>query len=327
MLLVVLTVQRLTWALWRWVVPLVRQAKTGTTPQPALLVLRKLPVTLLVLAFYAYPTLLRASLGFFACVRIDRLVQADGSPLPPGATAPLSHPLGYWASNITQECFEGYHKGWALGLGLPSILLWCIVVPVAMGMGLFLCRAKASTDSFREHFGFLYRNYRPERVWWEAVWAARTVALTLISVFTVPMNRYFSVLALLMVFWASAVLQNVFRPYASPTLHRMHMVSTSCLAATTVGALAIFAYDIQDPYAAKRLRIAIAVLVLLVNVLFVAWCLWQLLPVVKEWSLIAYSMAKSCVLWVVAKAPTCTRHALAGSGNGPGHRGAAASNV
>jgi len=35
-------------------------------------VARMLPVTALVVMFFAYPTLLRASLGFFACLRIDR---------------------------------------------------------------------------------------------------------------------------------------------------------------------------------------------------------------------------------------------------------------
>jgi hypothetical protein len=34
------------------------------------------------------------------------------------------------------------------------------------------------------------------------------------------------------------------KPYGVSTLQRMHLVSTSCLAATTLGALAMFAYDI-----------------------------------------------------------------------------------
>ena len=248
----------LAWALRRWVVPLVWCPKEGATQQPAASVVRKLPVTLLVVGFYAYPTLLRASLSFFACLRIDRA--PPEVQLPPGATAPLNHTAGYWVSDITQQCFSGYHKGWALGLGLPSVLLWCFAVPVAMGVGLFLCRAKADTDSFREHFGFLYRSYKPERMWWEAVWAARTVVLTLISVFAIPMERYFAVLSLHLVFLVSGALQIVFQPYAFPTLHRMHMISTSCLAATTMGALAMFAYDAQES-TALRLRITIAVLV------------------------------------------------------------------
>jgi hypothetical protein len=310
----------LAWALGCWVVPLVWRPKEGAFQQPASSVTRKLPVTLLVVAFYAYPTLLRASLSFFACLRIDRV--PPEVQLPPGATAPLNHTAGYWVSDITQQCFSGYHRGWALGLGLPSILLWCAAVPVAMGVGLFLCRAKADTDSFREHFGFLYRSYKPERMWWEAVWAARTVVLTVISVFAIPMERYFAVLSLHLVFLVSGALQIVFQPYAFPTLHGIHMVSTSCLAATTLGALAMFAYDIQES-TALRLRIAIAVLVLVVNVVFVGWCVWKLVPAVKGWCVKAYSLAKSGVLWVVEGALECAGQPRARQGRGRGRRGSA----
>jgi hypothetical protein len=307
----------LPWALGRWVVPFVWRPKEGATQQPASSVARKLPVTLLVVAFYAYPTLLRAALSFFACLRIGRI--PPEMQLPPGATAPLNHTAGYGVSDVSQQCFTGYHKGWVLGLGVPSVLLWCIGVPVAMGVGLFLCRAKADEDSFREHFGFLYRSYKPERMWWEAVWAARTVVLTLISVFAIPKERYFAVLSLHLVSLVSGALQIVFQPYAFATLHRMHMVSTSCLAATTLGALAMFAYDIQES-TALRLRIAIAVLVLVVNVVFVGWCVWKLVPAVKGWCVTAYGMVKSGMLWVVEAAMECTGHPRVGQGRGRGRR-------
>jgi hypothetical protein len=150
-----------------------------------------------------------------------------------------------------------------------------------MGVGLYVCRGKADTDSFREHFGFLYRTYRPECMWWEAVWAGRTMVLTLISVSAFPMQRYFSVLSLLLIFLISAALQIIFKPYRSPTLHRMHLVSTSCLAATTLGALAMFAYDIQES-TAYALRIAITVLVFVVNLGFVGWCCVKLVPALRE---------------------------------------------
>jgi hypothetical protein len=191
-----------------------------------------------------------------------------------------------------------------------------------MGVGLFLCRAKADEDSFREHFGFLYRSYRPERMWWEAVWAARTVVLTVISVVAVPMERYFAALSLHMVFLVSAGLQIGFQPYAFATLHRMHMVSTSCLAATTLGALAMFAYDIQES-TALRLRIAIVVLVLVMNVVFVGWCIWKLVPAVKGWCVTAFGMAKSGVWWVMDATMECAVHPRAGQGRGRGRRGRA----
>jgi hypothetical protein len=319
-LLAVVALQWLTWAVRRWVVPLVWRPKEGTTPEPALLVLRKLPVTLMVVAFYAFPTLTKASLSFFACYRIDKTPPAV--QLPPGASAPLNHTAGYWVSDMTQGCFAGYHKAWALGLGLPSLLLWCIAVPVAMGVGLFLCRAKADEDSFREHFGFLYRSYRPERIWWEAVWVTRTVVLTVITVFSPHMDRYYSVLSLLVVFWVSAALQIVLEPYAFRTLHRLHMVSTSCLAATTVAALAMFGYDLEES-TALQLRITIAVMVLVVHIVFVGWCLWKLVPSAKGWCVAAHSVAKSGVMWVMEAVLACAGHPKAGQGRGRGCRGGA----
>jgi hypothetical protein len=323
-LLAVVALLWLSWAMGRWLLPLVWQPEKGADQQPAKLIMRKMPVALLVMTFYAYPTLLRASLSFFACLRINRV--PPEVQLPPGAAAPLNHTLGYWVSDISQQCFAGYHKAWALGLGLPSTLLWCIAVPVAMGVGLFLCQDKADRDSFREHFGFLYRSYRPERMWWEAVWAARTVVLTLVSVFAIPLERYFAVLSLLVVFLVSAVLQNVFQPYAFPTLHRMHMVSTSCLVVTTLGALAMLAYDIQESTALK-LRITIAVFVMVVNVVFVGLCLWKLAPAVHSWCMSA--MAKSRGLLVLFAARVCTEwpQLRAGQGRGRARRGAAGSCV
>jgi hypothetical protein len=248
----------------------------------------------MVLGYYSYPTLARVAFSFFACLDIDKPLSAL-SNVPAGATAPLSHRWGYWVSSISQECFSGYHLRWSLGLGLPFVLLWCVFVPVVMGVGLHMCKGKANNASFREHFGFLYRTYRPGCMWWEAMWVARTVVLTLISVFTFPMQRYFSVLSLLLVFWASAVLQLYFRPYAQDTLHHMHMVSTACLAATTFGVLAMFAYDVQDS-TAYALRVAITVLVFVINLGFIGWCLVKLAPVLKEWVSLHYVKVKAWVM-------------------------------
>jgi hypothetical protein len=135
------------------------------------------------------------------------------------------------------------------------------------------------------------------------------------------MERYLSVLSLLVVFWASAALQIISQPYAFATLHCMHMISTSCLAATCLGALAMFAYDIQES-TALRLRIAIAVIVMVVNVTFVGWCLWNLLPSVKGWCVKAYSYAKSVVLWAEEVVLECAGHPGAGRGRGRGRRSA-----
>jgi hypothetical protein len=313
-LVLVMALRLLVWAVRRWLVPLLRKKQEGAGVQRPFLLLRTLPVTILVIVFYAYPILLRAALSFFACLRIDKPLSAlQLDVVPEGATAPLTHKWGYWVSSINQQCFSGYHLGWSLGLGLPAVLMWCIIVPVAMGVGLHLCRDRADSDSFREHFGFLYRTYKPERMWWEAVWAARTVLLTLISVFEFPMQRYFSVLALLLVFWASAALQNVFKPYEFKALHRMHLVSTSCLAATTLGALAMFAYDVEES-TATGLRIAIAIVILVINLAFVVWCGVSMAPALKDRYVKFVAVAKAWGVGFVEWVLDCTGHPRRGRG-------------
>jgi hypothetical protein len=311
--LLVVALEWLVRAVRHWLLPLLWQPRESDVPCTTPLV-RKLPVTGLVLRYYSYPTLACVAFSFFACLDIDKPLSALHE-VPAGATAPLSHKWGYWVSSIDQECFASYHLGWSLGLGLPFVLLWCVFVPVAMGVGLYLCKDRANDASFREHVGFLYRTYRPGCMWWEAVWVARTVVLTLISVFAFPMQRYFSVLSLLLVFWASAALQLYFRPYAHDALHHMHLVSTACLAATTFGALAMFAYDIQDS-TAYALRIAITVLVFLINLGFVGWCLMNLVPVLKDWVAPRYAKVTAWVLGVVGVRPTRPNRACRRSSQG-----------
>lgn len=104
----VVMLQCLVWVLRHWLrltstVQPQKDAGTATpgVQRPSLLLWRKLPVTVLVLVYYAYPTLLRASLSFFACLSIDEPLSVDA---PKGATAPLSHRWGYWVSSIEQEC-------------------------------------------------------------------------------------------------------------------------------------------------------------------------------------------------------------------------------
>jgi hypothetical protein len=79
----VVALQWLAWALWRWVVPRVWRPKMGAAQQPVASVLRKLPVTLLVVAFYAYPTLCMVSLSFFACCAlIEALLKCNWRQVP-----------------------------------------------------------------------------------------------------------------------------------------------------------------------------------------------------------------------------------------------------
>jgi hypothetical protein len=227
-------------------------------------VLRQVPVIVIVVLYYSYPTLLRAALGFFSCVRID-----DASAGPYAESAVLNHTAGYWMYNTSQECFTGWHKVWALALGLPAVLLLCVGVPVGL-LCLLLCnRTRTADPAFQESFGFLYRNYRDDRVWWEAVWATQTILLTAIAVFQYTIKAFYSVVLL------SVVMQAVGRPWAETRLHRLQLTGSVCLFLTSYFTLTLFTVYGYEPVpgSVPVHHAVVGVLLVVLNSAFVLLCL------------------------------------------------------
>lgn len=264
-LIAVLLLQGLWWSVRRL---LVRRGQVRPTVD---LLLRKVPVTILVLVFYAYPTLVKASLSFFACHRID---VAGQGPYPEYATA--THAQGYWLADLQQACYVGGHRKWAVSLGLVSMILFCVLGPVGLWLGLLANRSRADEPSFREHFGFVYRKYEQSRLWWEAVRMVQTVLLTLVSVFHFTIGPFFSILLLQLIFLSFGMLQVLFKPYTQRTLHLLHLVATACLFMTATCALSFFRVNQQDTSALSKAQSAVAVLAGLADVLFVLWCLYTI---------------------------------------------------
>jgi len=264
-LITVLLLQGLWWSVRRL---LVRRGEDRPTVD---LLLRKVPVTILVLVFYAYPTLVKASLSFFACHRID---VAGQGPYPEYATA--THAQGYWLADLQQACYVGVHRKWALSLGLVSMVLFCVLGPVGLWLGLLANRSRADEPSFREHFGFVYRKYEQSRLWWEAVWMVQTVLLTLVSVFHFTFGPFFSILLLQLIFLSFGMLQVLFKPYTQRTLHLLHLVATACLFLTATCALSFFRVNQQDTSALSKAQSAVAILAGLADLFFVLWCLYTI---------------------------------------------------
>lgn len=235
----------------------------------------KLLVAVPVVLFYAFPTLVKAALTFFACLRID-----DGSgPYPQYAV--LNHTAGYWTADIQQECFAGVHKTFALGLGVPAVLLFCVALPLGMFVFLWANRRKVDDPEFRKYFGFVYRNYVDSKCWWEAVWATQTVLLTAVAVFHFTLTAYNALLLLGLLLLASTVLQTVAKPYALHQLHRLHMASTLCLILNVWCALAFFScsgtQQTRAPSCFPNWNTAVAVIMVAIDVAFVVWCLYDVL--------------------------------------------------
>ena len=67
---------------------------------------------------------------------------------------------GYWASDMQHVCFHGWHLGVSLGLGLPSLILLGIGIPMLFAFIVFRHRRALQEDFTREKLGYAYRSYK-----------------------------------------------------------------------------------------------------------------------------------------------------------------------
>lgn len=197
----------------------------------------QLPIVAVVVVFYAFPTVVKTVLSFFACLPID-----DASQQPYPEYAVRNHTAWYSLMDVNAECYVGWHRNWAFGLGLPAVLVLCVGLPVWLLV--FLLRpgrsGEAAEASFQEQFGFLFRNYRDKFVAWEAVWAVQTVLLTAVAVLQYSISAYYSSILLAVIIFVKTVLEAVMQPYADKRLHHLSLTSSACLFLTAQCTQALF---------------------------------------------------------------------------------------
>jgi hypothetical protein len=235
----------------------------------------ELVVSSLVVLFILYPFLVQTSLGMFACIHVDNAHHPTDS-YPQYAVANASR--GYWIWDVQQACWEGWHMAWGLGLGLPCMLSFCILVPLGMFMVLHRNRAGPGGCSEHSHVGFLYHCFTPDRYYWEVVASVQTIILVLVSTFSFALGPFHAALLMLACFTAFLAMQYIFQPFAFQKVLRMQVFSSTCLLITAMIGLSTF--DVEAVAVPEAYKVAAGVLGLLVNLTFVCCCAWMTATVV-----------------------------------------------
>lgn len=234
----------------------------------------RIPVIAIVTLMFFYPSLIHVALSMFACYPID----TAGGLYPQYAVANASR--GYWQYDMQQACWEGWHRSWALGLGLPFTAIFCVGVPLSIMLLLWFNRQRHDELSFRKHCGVLYRLYQKRCYAWEAVVAVYLVLLVLVSVFGPNLGVWHETLLLNFFFGALMVLMLMFRPYRFHRLHNIALLAVGCLSFTAYAALS-FLTEISADIGRVYKEVAGA-FVLVFNFGFLMWVIYNLLLLVKQ---------------------------------------------
>ena len=137
-----------------------------------------------------YTNLLKTTFMLFAC----RVLTGE-----PG--------LLFLREDLAMVCYEHEHLLWALGLGLPAMLLWVLGFPIAKVLALYTRRNKLDDEKTHATYGFIYNGFKPGFYWWEFVADARKILMAAISVFVGNERIYVKTILVILLCLASFVLQ------------------------------------------------------------------------------------------------------------------------
>eukprot|EP00878_Enallax_costatus_P014426 GHUV01015087.1.p1 GENE.GHUV01015087.1~~GHUV01015087.1.p1 ORF type:complete len:551 (+),score=45.93 GHUV01015087.1:463-2115(+) len=247
----------------------------------------RLASTAMVVLFFFLPSLVRTTLNLFACAQIDKLGASS-------TDAGLAAVGRFWLLDLNQPCFQGYHRAWALGLGIPLTILVCVALPVTI-VCLTVRGQKRHLYSPRvpHHYMFLYKTYKPSRSYWEACVTLKTTVLVAITVFGHSFGSYFQVLLMTFVLVLLWFTLSVVRPYQHRVAQKVMEYGMVCLFTTSFVALTLLPDGyVQDGSTNEAYKLAAGIILTCLNSSFVAFVFYQLCRTVR------WNRVLSSVRWV-----------------------------
>lgn len=207
------------------------------------------PVTALVTLVLAHPTICKAAFSLLSCRSV-------------GSRAFLE-------ADLSLQCNSEEYASWALGLGLPSLIIYGVGIPLFYFVCMRTLYVRGTLTGHRAVYGFLFSGYREHR-WWYELWnCVRKAMFTGVAILLTPLGPAMQA-------WGSLLMLTIFLtvflvgdPYLVGWLNDLERNALCVDAATLFLGLALFlnASNSSDSRS-EGLAMALSVSVLLLNVCF-----------------------------------------------------------
>lgn len=247
----------------------------------------RLLVSSMVLVFLYLPSISHTVLSLFACIQLD-----NPTSIPYAAAAVGS----FWVLDTNQQCFEGYHAAWALALGIPGVLIFCMAIPLRIVLFTLENRHRATLFAANRAANFLCKNYTKRCCFYEGANVSFTIMLVAVSVFGVTFGAFYQGLVMNAVLAVNASLLAVVKPYANPLAGRIMTQGMACVWLTSYVALSFLPFGDVQLSSVYSYSMAMGTILLVVNAAFVVYLLWRLFKAVQQQEGI-----KRLVMWVKVK--------------------------
>jgi hypothetical protein len=209
---------------------------------------RELVSTIVILFFLVHPSLVKEYFSIFDCSLLEEERWLD--------------------SDLNIQCFTSLHLTYALGVALPSILVWGFGVPTLILSILIKRRARLNDLLMKCRFGFFYNGFKRTHFFWEFLILYRKMFVICLVVFIESESvevKALSIMVLLLVF---LFLQYWQSPYTTSELNQMELRSVLVASITIYCGL----YYLTGRLSAVG-RVWLFCIMLLVNVYFLHYFL------------------------------------------------------
>ncbi|TNV88077.1 hypothetical protein FGO68_gene10837 [Halteria grandinella] len=216
----------------------------------------KIVLTAIVILFLMHPTIVKEMFNLFNCKNIEGIERL------------------YMDLNVV--CFEGLHSRAAQWIGIPSILVYGVGIPLMGFIVIFRNRNNLQRVLVRQRYGFLYNGYKEGKAsYWEIFIMYRKMIIIFIQVYFVQNGKLVQALISLFFLCIFFLLVTQLQPYNKACLNKLEQISLFTSAASVYFCM-YFISDEIDPSQLKYGKdaaniIMFAIIIILQACFFLYW--------------------------------------------------------
>lgn len=216
---------------------------------------RRVVLSLMVILYVSYIGLTQKMIRTFYCITLT-----DGSSLK------NAFQERYWSEDTSVKCYRGCHAYLVVLLVLPLLIMVSIAFP--LGSAMFLMRQRRRNTLYNEEnkemFGFMFRGYREECVYWDSVIMFRKALLALVvgSGYLLGSSAQATIAAFILL--VSIKVQTYLHPFSEPFqgLNRLEVFSLCISANAFLAGSVLEDMDLPD---AGRIIVSIVAIVFILG--------------------------------------------------------------
>ena len=202
--------------------------------------------SIVVQLFFFQPSIVKYTFSMFNCSELDASQT-------------------YLNDNLNISCWKNEHTIYTLSIALPSLLIWSIFMPCSLLILIYKQKNSLSETSQMLKYGFLYKEFRAEKFYWEFFTMMRKLLMICASIFLKNTRITVQGLIIFFIIFIGFLSQDKLKPYKYDQLNKMETWSILASAITIYIGM-MFIGEVSEEW--TRLLVS---LLIITNILFMIY--------------------------------------------------------